>query len=118
MSQIISLRKPENYQPINFLKTNTSEEWIVKKEDRIEIKLLAKELNTCDIAFYYNNEKLGSYLIQDLSMLSLHPYTKIKANGQIVNDTQIFFNMALSRFKVLKKIFQIISNLYVTFTFI
>ena len=104
MSQIISLRKPETYQsPINVLKTNTSEEWIVQKGDRIEIKLLVKELNTCEMAFYYNNEKLGSYLIQDLSLLTLHPYSKIKANGQIVNDTQLFFNMALSRFKVFKK---------------
>jgi len=47
------------------------------------------------LSFYFNNEKIGTYLIDDLESIFIFPYAAVKG-GQ----SRIFFDISSSRFKV------------------
>ncbi len=76
-----------------------SEEWIVKKGDTVQVKLVAKELNTCEIGFYLNNEKIGTYTIENLTACSIYPCADVSGVSEVRGDTKVFFDMSSSRFK-------------------
>ena len=93
MEQIQSLHKRNDAESQKEVK---SEEWLVKASDKIHIKLVAKEMNTCEIVFYFNKEKIGFYTIENLSACRIYPYADIRCSD---DDTRVFFDMSSSRFK-------------------
>ena len=96
------------------------ETWIVE-QDSITIKLNIKEvtiiifsswypfrflilnckyklkLNSCEISFYFNNEKIGFHLVEDLNSCQILPFIDVNAhNGQV----KFFVDFSLTKFKV------------------
>lgn len=86
----------------NEQQSNSSEEWVVKAGDELAVKLVVgtQEKNTCDVGFYYNKEKVGSFTVQDLNSVRIFPYAEVANNSNGAGETKVFFNMGSSRFKV------------------
>lgn len=104
MAQIEGLRKKND---VKSQKQIASEEWIFKPSDCIKIKLVAKELKTCEVGFYFNDEKVGHHIIEELNSCSIYPYATIDGNVDHIESMHVFFDMSSSIFKVTINFFQI-----------
>ena len=98
MSQIVGLRKRNDAKS---QKNVASEEWICKAGDKIRVKLVAKELKTCEVQFYFNDEKIGHHVIEELNSCSIYPYASVDGNIDHVESIMLFFDMSSSVFKVI-----------------
>ncbi len=96
LNEIRSLRKKNDTESHTDVK---SEEWIVRAGDTVRIKLVAKELNTCEIGFYLNNEKVGTYTVENLAECRIYPFADVANAVEVQGDTRVFFDMSSSRFK-------------------
>jgi hypothetical protein len=101
MNDILKLRKDDNDAPkTGYTNVMHSEEWVVSVGDKVQVKLVPSDLDTCELNFFYNNEKIGFHVLQDLSSLDIYPFAEVRANGLVVDDTQVYFDLTWSRFKV------------------
>jgi len=77
------------------------EEWIIRSNDAFAVRLLVgKEKNTCDVCFFYNRERVGSFTVQDLGAVLIYPYAQVAKASDTLMDTKVFFDMSSSKFKV------------------
>jgi hypothetical protein len=72
-----------------------AEYWIVRAGDSISLLLQANEFNQCEFIFYYNDEKIGYWLLDNYRDAMIKPFAEFEGG-----NSRLFFNISQVPIKV------------------